>query len=109
MATKKQAEQDTTKQATAAKPRRKPRTVEEQIADLQAKAAAQKERKVQRLTKQLEVARGQQAAAAERLDLINARVAELEKALGISSDEADKADEAEAASSDEAEDSGSQD
>lgn len=93
MATKKQAKQDTTKQEPAAKPRRKPRTVEEQIADLQAKAAAQQERRVQRLTKQLEVAREQQAVAAERLDRINARVTELETALGISTEDEEQATE----------------
>lgn len=82
MAQKKDETKEPKAEAKPKRTRRPARTVEEQIADLRAKAAAQDARRKARLTRQLEEARAQQATARERLDKIDARVAELSEQLG---------------------------
>ena len=76
--------QDTQPKATAKKSTRKPsRSIEEQIADLKAKAQARADRRRAPMTKQYEAVVVQHDAVKLRFETIAARKAELEAQLGI--------------------------
>lgn len=70
------------------KAKRKYRTIEERIAELQAKDAAAKARRRKTATKRLEEALAQRQTTVERLERIDATIAELREVLGETGEEA---------------------
>ena len=62
---------------TKAKTRKPPRTIEQQIADLQAKAEAQKNREIEQLAAKIDITTGQYDAALVKTEKIKARLTEL--------------------------------
>ena len=62
---------------TKAKTRRPARTIEQQIADLQAKAEAQKNREIEQLATKIDITTGQYEAALDKTEKIKARLTEL--------------------------------
>lgn len=74
------------KNSTTSKPRRAARTLEEQIAELQAKAQARKEKAAAKAQAQLEVVEAQLAKARARVEALVATRAELVQQLGIVED-----------------------
>ena len=62
---------------TKAKTRKPARTIEQQIADLQAKAEAQKSREIEQLATKIDITTGQYDAALDKTEKIKARLTEL--------------------------------
>ena len=62
---------------TKAQTRRPARTIKQQIADLQAKAEAQKNREIEQLAAKIDIATGQYDAALVKTEKIKARLTEL--------------------------------
>ena len=62
---------------TEAKTRKPARTIEQQIADLQAKAEAQKNREIEQLAAKIAIVTGQYDAALVKTEKIKARLTEL--------------------------------
>lgn len=79
--TETKTETKTEAKAEKAEPKRRQRSYEERIAELQQKQRAAVAKRSERVRKQLDAAREQRAAAQERLNNIDARIAELEKEL----------------------------
>ena len=62
---------------TKTKTRKPARTIEQQIADLQAKAEAQKIREIEQLATKIDITTGQYDAALDKTEKIKARLTEL--------------------------------
>ena len=62
---------------TKAKTRKPARTIEQQIADLQAKAEAQKNREIEQLATKIDITTGQYDTALDKTEKIKARLTEL--------------------------------
>ena len=62
---------------TKAKTRKPARTIEQQIADLQAKAEAQKNREIEQLATKIDITTGQYDAALDKTEKIKTRLTEL--------------------------------
>ena len=62
---------------TKTKTRKPARTIEQQIADLQAKAEAQKNREIEQLAAKIDITTGQYDAALVKTEKIKARLTEL--------------------------------
>ena len=62
---------------TKTKTRKPARTIEQQIADLQAKAEAQKNREIEQLATKIDITTGQYDAALDKTEKIKARLTEL--------------------------------